>query len=152
VPVRDAKDGYGIIKILVFGGAINCILPPGREPSTSKEAGMSVMKEFQEFAVKGNVVDMAVGIIIGGAFGKIVTSVVNDVIMPPIGLLLGGVNFTDLVITLKSAEGEVAAVTLNYGKFIQTVMDFLIVAWAVFLMVKGLNSVRRKAFKEDKKA
>ncbi len=113
---------------------------------------MSVMKEFQEFAVKGNVVDMAVGIIIGGAFGKIVTSVVNDVIMPPIGLLLGGVNFTDLVITLKSAEGEVAAVTLNYGKFIQTVMDFLIVAWAVFLMVKGLNSVRRKAFKEDKKA
>jgi len=105
---------------------------------------MSMVKEFQEFAVKGNVMDMAVGIIIGGAFGKIVTSVVNDVIMPPIGLLLGGVNFSDLAITLKAAVGETAAVTLNYGKCIQTIVDFLIVAWAVFLMVKGLNTLRRK--------
>jgi len=113
---------------------------------------MSMLKEFQEFAVKGNVVDMAVGIIIGGAFGKIVTSVVNDVIMPPIGLLLGGVNFTELVITLKAAVGETAAVTLNYGKFIQTVLDFLIVAGAVFFMIKGLNTIRRKAEDATKKA
>lgn len=105
---------------------------------------MSIASEFREFAVKGNVVDMAVGIIIGGAFGKIVTSVVNDVIMPPIGLLLGGVNFSDLAITLKAAVGETAAVTLNYGKCIQTIVDFLIVAWSVFLLVKVLNSLRRK--------
>lgn len=113
---------------------------------------MSMVKEFQEFAVKGNVVDMAVGIIIGGAFGKIVTSVVNDVIMPPIGLLLGGVNFSDLAITLKSAQGGVAAVTLSYGKFIQTVVDFLIVAWAVFLMVKAINTLRRKTGETQKPA
>ena len=105
---------------------------------------MSMASEFRDFAVKGNVVDMAVGIIIGGAFGKIVTSVVNDVIMPPIGVLLGGVNFADLAITLKAAVGETAAVTLNYGKFIQTVVDFMIVAGAVFLLVKGINTMRRK--------
>ena len=105
---------------------------------------MSMVGEFREFAAKGNVVDMAVGIIIGGAFGKIVTSVVNDVIMPPIGLLLGGVDFSALVITLKAASGTAAAVTMNYGKFIQTVVDFLIVAWAVFMLVKGVNSLRRK--------
>lgn len=104
---------------------------------------MSVVNEFKEFAVKGNVVDMAVGIIIGGAFGKIVTSLVNDVLMPPIGLLLGGVNFTELVVTLKPAAGTAAAVTIAYGKCIQTVIDFLIVACAIFLMVKGLNSLRR---------
>lgn len=113
---------------------------------------MSMVKEFQEFAVKGNMVDMAVGIIIGGAFGKIVTSIVSDIIMPPIGLLLGGVNFTDLAITLKEAVGETAAVTLNYGSFIQTVVDFLIVAWAVFMVVKGINTLRRKAEKEEKSA
>ena len=113
---------------------------------------MSMISEFREFAVKGNVVDMAVGIIIGGAFGKIVASVVNDVIMPPIGLLLGGVNFTDLAITLKAAVGETAAVTLNYGKFIQTVVDFLIVAGSVFLLVKALNSVRRQQATPEKKA
>ncbi|MBN2302392.1 MAG: large-conductance mechanosensitive channel protein MscL [Lentisphaerae bacterium] len=120
---------------------------------------MSILSEFKEFAVKGNVVDMAVGIIIGGAFGKIVTSVVNDVIMPPIGLLLGGVNFTDLAITLKkavmAADGvtvQTAAVMLNYGKCIQTIVDFLIVAWAVFLLVKALNSLRRKQEAIEKKA
>lgn len=113
---------------------------------------MSMISEFREFAVKGNVVDMAVGIIIGGAFGKIVASVVNDVIMPPIGLLLGGVNFTDLAITLKAAVGETAAVTLNYGKFIQTVVDFLIVAGAVFLLVKALNAMRRQQATPAKKA
>lgn len=106
---------------------------------------MSIANEFKEFAVKGNMVDMAVGIIIGGAFGKIVTSLVNDVLMPPIGLILGGVNFTDLAVTLKAAQGDVAAVTLNYGKFIQVSIDFLIVAWAVFLLVKGLNTLRRKS-------
>lgn len=105
---------------------------------------MSMMSEFREFAVKGNVVDMAVGIIIGGAFGKIVTSVVNDVLMPPIGLLLGGVNFSELAITLKAATDDAAAVTLNYGKCVQTIVDFLIIAWAVFLLVKALNSMRRK--------
>ena len=117
---------------------------------------MSITSEFREFAVKGNVVDMAVGIIIGGAFGKIVSSVVNDVIMPPIGLLLGGVNFTELAWTLKEAvPEEAAAVTLNYGRFLQTVVDFLIIAWAVFLLVKGLNSLRRsqqKPQEEPKKA
>ena len=113
---------------------------------------MSIVNEFKEFAVKGNVMDMAVGIIIGGAFGKIVTSLVNDVIMPPIGVLLGGVNFTELAITLKAASDGVAAVTLNYGKCLQTIVDFLIVAWAVFLLVKGLNTLRRKQETEEKKA
>lgn len=118
---------------------------------------MSVLKEFQEFAVKGNMIDMAVGIIVGGAFGKIVTSLVNDVIMPPIGLLLGGVNFRDLAVTMKEATVDAAgaavpAVTLNYGAFAQTVIDFLIVAVAVFVMVKGINSMRRKQEKADAKA
>jgi large conductance mechanosensitive channel len=112
---------------------------------TKEGKPVSIANEFKEFAVKGNMVDMAVGIIIGGAFGKIVTSLVNDVLMPPIGLVLGGVNFTDLAVTLKAAQGDVAAVTLNYGKFIQVSIDFLIVAWAVFLLVKGLNTLRRKS-------
>lgn len=118
---------------------------------------MSIVKEFQEFAVKGNMVDMAVGIIIGGAFGKIVTSLVNDVIMPPLGMLLGKVDFKDLALTMKAATVDaagapVAAVTLNYGMFIQNVVDFLIVAMAVFMMVKGINSLRRKQEKADAKA
>ncbi|SET23593.1 large conductance mechanosensitive channel [Marinobacter segnicrescens] len=105
---------------------------------------MSIMKEFKEFAVKGNVVDMAVGIIIGVAFGKIVSSFVADVLMPPIGLLIGGVDFTNLAITLKAAGEGVEAVTLRYGVFLQTVFDFIIVAFAVFMAVKALNSMRRK--------
>lgn len=105
---------------------------------------MSIIKEFKEFAVKGNVVDMAVGIIIGVAFGKIVSSFVADVLMPPIGLLIGGVDFTNLAITLKAAEEGVEAVTLRYGVFLQTVFDFIIVAFAVFMAVKALNSMRRK--------
>ena len=110
---------------------------------------MSMAKEFREFAVKGNMIDMAVGIIIGGAFGKIVTSLVNDVIMPPIGMLLGKVDFKDLAFTLKAATvdaagAEVAAVKLSYGLFIQNVVDFLIVAFCVFLLVKGITSLRRK--------
>lgn len=105
---------------------------------------MGFVKEFREFAVRGNMIDMAVGIIIGGAFGKIVSSLVNDVIMPPLGILIGGVNFKNLSITLKAAEGETAAVMLNYGAFIQTSVDFLIVAFAIFLMVKAINSLKRK--------
>jgi large conductance mechanosensitive channel len=104
---------------------------------------MGMMSEFKEFAVKGNAMDMAVGIIIGGAFGKIVSSLVGDVIMPPVGLLIGGVNFSELAITLKRATAETAAVTLNYGRFIQSVVDFLIIAWAIFIVVKGINSLFR---------
>lgn len=111
---------------------------------------MKFLKEFKEFAMRGNVVDMAVGIIIGAAFGKIVTSLVNDVIMPPIGILVGGVDFKDLTIVLKEAVGETAAVTLNYGNFIQVVFDFLIVAFAIFLMIKALNSLKKK--EEEKPA
>jgi large conductance mechanosensitive channel len=105
---------------------------------------MGMLKEFKEFAVKGNVVDMAVGIIIGAAFGKIVSSVVADVIMPPIGLLLGGVNFSDLAVVLKAAVDQAPAVTLNYGKFIQTIIDFVIIAFAIFILVKGINTLKRK--------
>ncbi len=105
---------------------------------------MSILKEFKEFAVKGNVVDMAVGIIIGAAFGKIVSSIVGDVIMPPIGLLLGGMDFADLAVTLKEASGNTPAVVISYGKFIQTVVDFTIVAFAIFMLVKGINSLKRK--------
>lgn len=105
---------------------------------------MSVIKEFKEFAVRGNVVDMAVGIIIGGAFGKIVSSLVDDVIMPPIGLAIGGVDFSDLAVTLKDATETDPAVFLRYGQFIQISFNFLIVAFAVFLLVKGINFLRRQ--------
>ena len=105
---------------------------------------MSMMKEFKDFAVKGNVVDMAVGIIIGGVFGKIVSSIVGDVILPPIGLLIGGVDFSSLAVTLKQAAGDAEAVVISYGKFIQTVVDFVIIAFAIFLAVKGLNRLKRK--------
>jgi len=105
---------------------------------------MGMLQEFKAFAMRGNVVDMAVGIIVGGAFGKIVSSFVADVIMPPIGLLLGGVDFSDLTITLKKAVGETAAVTLNYGKFIQTVIDIQIIAFAIFLGIKAMNALKRK--------
>ena len=105
---------------------------------------MSMMQEFKTFAMRGNVVDMAVGIIIGGAFGKIISSFVADVIMPPIGLLIGGVNFANLAITLKGAVGESAAVTINYGKFIQTVFDFLIIAFAIFMAIRAMNSLKKK--------
>jgi large conductance mechanosensitive channel len=105
---------------------------------------MGMMKEFKEFAVKGNVIDMAVGIIIGAAFGKIVSSFVADVIMPPIGVLVGGVDFSDLAITLKEAAGETPAVVLSYGSFIQTVIDFTIIAFAIFIAIKFINSLKRK--------
>ena len=102
------------------------------------------MTEFREFAMRGNVVDMAVGIIIGAAFGKIVSSFVADIIMPPLGLALGGVDFSDLAVTLQAATEGAAAVTLNYGKFIQTVVDFLIVAMAIFVAVRVMNKLKRK--------
>lgn len=111
---------------------------------------MRIVKEFKEFAMKGNVVDMAVGIIIGGAFGKIVSSLVNDVMMPPIGLLMGGVNFKDLKLIMKAAETDVAtgavipAVSVNYGQFIQTSVDFIIVAVAIFMMIKAMNTFKKK--------
>ena len=97
---------------------------------------MGMVSEFKDFAMKGNVVDMAVGIVIGGAFGKIVSSFVADVLMPPIGLLLGGMDFSNLAVTLQEAAGDAEAVMLNYGSFIQTVVDFLIIAFAIFLVVQ----------------
>lgn len=110
---------------------------------------MGIIKEFKTFAMKGNVMDMAVGIIIGGAFGKIVASFVSDVLMPPLGLLMGGVNFTDLKITIKDAAvseagDAIAAVTVNYGNFIQVTVDFLIIAFAIFMMIKAMNSMKKK--------
>lgn len=104
---------------------------------------MGMLKEFKEFAMKGNVVDMAVGIIIGVAFGKIVSSLVADVIMPPIGYLVGNVDFSSLALTLKEATESTPAVTIKYGAFINTVIDFLIVAFAIFLIVKLMNSLKK---------
>jgi large conductance mechanosensitive channel len=105
---------------------------------------MSLIKEFKEFAMKGNVVDLAVAVIIGGAFGKIVSSFVNDIIMPPLGVILGGVDFKDLSIVLKEAEGELPAVVLSYGNFIQNVVDFLIIAFVIFMAIKAMNSFKKK--------
>jgi large conductance mechanosensitive channel len=106
---------------------------------------MSIVQEFKEFAIKGNAVDMAVGIIIGAAFGKIVSSLVSDVIMPPVGLLLGGVDFKDLKLVMKAATLDKPAVSLNYGLFINTAIDFLIVAFSIFLVVKGINMLKKKS-------
>lgn len=105
---------------------------------------MSMMKEFKEFAMRGNVVDLAVGVIIGGAFGQIVNSFVNDVLMPPLGLLTGGVDFSDKIITLKQAVEQTPAVTLKYGIFINTVINFVIIAFAIFMMIRALNRLKRK--------
>ncbi len=105
---------------------------------------MGMISEFKAFAVRGNVIDMAVGIIIGAAFGKIVSSFVGDVVMPPLGILIGGVDFSDLAVVLKPAVGENPAVTLSYGRFIQTVVDFVIVAFAIFVGVKAINRLKRK--------
>ena len=105
---------------------------------------MGMMKEFKDFAMKGNVMDMAIGIIIGAAFGKIVSSFVGDVLMPPIGMLMGGVDFSSLSWVIKEATETAAAVTVNYGVFINTIIDFLIVAFAIFMVVKGMNSAKKK--------
>ena len=117
---------------------------------------MQIFKEFREFAVKGNAIDMAVGIIVGGAFGKIVSSLVSDVIMPPIGLLLGGIDFSSMFLNLTGAHYETlaeaqktGAATLNYGKFLQTTVDFAIIAFSVFLMVRGINTAKRRAEKQQ---
>ena len=114
---------------------------------------MSMVKEFKDYAVKGNAVDMAVGIVIGAAFGKIVSALVAGVLMPPIGVLLGGVDFSDLVFVVKEAVGETPAVVISYGKFIQTVIDFTIIAFAIIMVVKGINSLKKKeeAQKEEPK-
>lgn len=105
---------------------------------------MSMVKEFKEFAMKGSVVDLAVGVIIGAAFGKIVTALVEKIIMPPIGLLIGGVDFSDLKIILKEAVNGQGEVAIGYGEFIQTAFNFLIIAWAIFMMVKLMNSIKKK--------
>ena len=105
---------------------------------------MGWLDEFKKFAMRGNVVDLAVGVVIGAAFGKIVTSFVNDVLMPPLGLLIGGVSFGNLAVTLKAAEGDVPAVLWKYGAFIQTIVDFTIIAFAIFLVVKTMNRFQRK--------
>ena len=104
---------------------------------------MGMMQEFKEFAMRGNVVDLAVGVIIGGAFGKIISSLVEDVIMPPIGVLMGGVNFANLKMIIKDGVGEIPAVTLNYGNFVQTCVNFLIVVFAIFMMIKAMNSMKK---------
>lgn len=119
-------------------------------PQTIIYINMKLLNEFKTFAMRGNVIDMAVGVIIGGAFGKIVSSLVNDVIMPPVGVLIGGVDFKDLAITLKKATIDAngvetaPAVTLNYGMFLQNTFDFLIIAFVIFLMIKGLNALMKK--------
>jgi large conductance mechanosensitive channel len=105
---------------------------------------MSLVTDFKKFAMRGNVIDLAVAVVIGAAFGRIVTSFVNDVLMPPIGLLLGGVDFTEFMITLKDATEEAAAVTINYGVFIQQVVNFTIVAFTIFMVIKGFERMKRK--------
>lgn len=105
---------------------------------------MGMIQEFREFAVKGNVVDMAVGVIIGAAFGRIVSSLVTDVVMPPIGVLIGGVDFSKLSFTLQEATATAPAVVISYGKFIQTVVDFTIIAAVIFIVIKGINSMKKK--------
>ena len=106
---------------------------------------MSFIQEFKEFAMKGNVIDMAVGVVIGGAFGKIVTSLVSDIMMPVLGLLTGGMNFTDLKIVLKEAVGQTPAVTINYGSFIQVTVDFIIIAFCIFCAIKAINKLKKPA-------
>ena len=113
---------------------------------------MSFISEFKEFAMRGNVIDMAVGVVIGGAFGKIVSSLVGDIIMPVVGAITGGVNFTDLKLTLKEAAEGAPAVTINYGSFIQTMVDFLIIAFCIFCVIKALNTLKSKLPKEEEAA
>ena len=113
---------------------------------------MSFISEFKEFAMRGNVIDMAVGVVIGGALVKIVSSLVGDIIMPVVGAITGGVNFTDLKLTLKEAAEGAPAVTINYGSFIQTMVDFLIIAFCIFCVIKALNTLKNKLPKEEEAA
>ncbi|PSM51817.1 large conductance mechanosensitive channel protein [Campylobacter blaseri] len=110
---------------------------------------MSFIKEFKEFAMRGNVIDLAVGVVIGGAFGKIISSLVADIIMPVIGVITGGINFTNLKFILKDAVGETPAITLNYGNFIQISVNFLIIAFCIFMVIKAINSLKRKEEKKE---
>ena len=110
-----------------------------------------MLEEFKKFAIKGNVIDMAVGIVIGAAFGKIVSSFVSDVIMPPIGMIVGKIDFSHLVITLQEASGDAPAVTINYGLFINTIINFLIVSFAIFIVVKQINKLKKEEEKKPKK-
>jgi large conductance mechanosensitive channel len=110
-----------------------------------------MLKEFKEFAIKGNMLDLAIGVVIGGAFGAVITSLVKDILMPPLGKLMGGVDFTDLFVVLGQsaypslkAARDAGAATLNYGLFINTIINFLLIAWALFFVVKGVNAARRK--------
>jgi large conductance mechanosensitive channel len=125
------------------GKSLAC-LPAARNTSIPEEKNMQILKEFKEFAMRGNVVDMAIGIIIGSAFGKIVSSLVQDVIMPPIGLIMGNVDFSNLVLTLREKGEGVEAVTLKYGVFINTILDFTIVAFAIFMLIKQMNRLKKK--------
>ncbi|OMQ21173.1 large-conductance mechanosensitive channel protein MscL [Serratia oryzae] len=109
---------------------------------------MGILKEFREFAMRGNVVDLAVGVIIGAAFGRIVSSLVSDIIMPPLGMLLGGVDFKQFHLVLREAEGSIPAVVMNYGAFLQNIFDFIIVAFAIFMAIKLMNKMRRKEVEE----
>jgi large conductance mechanosensitive channel len=143
----DRPYRAGSIWIALFTRALPwpVVDEPFRLAKDSKEGGfMKVLQEFKQFAVRGNVVDMAVGIVIGVAFGKIVSSLVGDVVMPAAGVLLGGVDFTDLNILLKEAVGDAPEVVLGYGKFLQAIVDFVIVAFAVFVLVKAINTLKRK--------
>ena len=110
---------------------------------------LNILKEFREFAVKGNVVDLAIGVVIGAAFGKIVSSFVADVLMPPLGLLIGGINFSQFKLTLRDAAAGQPAVTLNYGSFLQTMFDFTLIALAVFALVKVINRLKRAAVRDE---
>ena len=110
-----------------------------------------MFKEFKKFAIKGNVIDMAIGVIIGTAFGKIVSSFVSDIVMPPIGVLTGGVDFSELIITLKKATESSEAVVMNYGVFINTVLDFIIIAFAIFIVIKQINRFKKKEEEKAKK-
>jgi len=131
--------------IYAAGGRSGTVVVSAALPSKIKRnIEMGMLSEFKAFAVRGNVIDMAVGIIIGAAFTKIVSSFVADVVTPPLGMLIGGVDFSDLAIVLKQAVGDTPAVTLSYGRFIQTVFDFTIVAFAIFLAVRAINHLKRK--------
>jgi large conductance mechanosensitive channel len=142
--LQDAIFDRQVPLILPFQTIKKNIFRSSGQFTINKGGAMGFFKEFKEFAMRGNVADMAVGIIIGAAFGKIVSSLVEDVIMPPLGLAIGGIDFTSMAVTLKQAAGDAAAVTLNYGKFVQTVFDFTIVAFAIFLAIKAMNSLKRK--------
>ena len=109
----------------------------------------NILKEFQDFAMRGNVIDLAVAVIIGGVFGKIITSLVNDIIMPPLGLLIGGIDFSEMQVVLKKATGEAPVVAINYGVFINVFIQFVIIAFAIFLIIKVMNSLKKKEEKKE---